>query len=380
MLRRIGIYGGGQLGAYLCQSARSLGFITTVIAPGETDPAVHYADHVIQAPLSDLDATRELIMGSDVLTFELEEIDEDVLNAITQATIAGTVEVAPGCETLQLLQNKYEQKRWLASHGFPTSPFVRCASDTTMAELAGQFGLPFVQKARRGGYDGRGVQIIRSLDDEPRLWRLGAFAEQYVGEKRELAVLVARSAKGQLAVYPVMEMLFDDVGNIVRRVISPATVKSRLAERAETLARNVVTSLNGVGLFTVEMFASSTQGLLVNEIAPRVHNAGHLTIEAHETSQYEQHIRAITGLPLGPTIQARPAVMVNILNEPLLNPAFPSRPGVTKIADSTHIHWYGKTATKSFRKLGHITSIAKNLQAATESANSAINSLSLVPQ
>ena len=368
----IGIFGAGQLGAYLCRAARQLGFQTTIVAPDAASPAVKHADEVIVAPLDDIGAARTLVAHSDVITFEREDIAPAVLSELARATKAGFTRVAPSSAHLNLLQDKATQKTWLVQRRFPTAAFVDCPQDATVADLARQVGLPFVQKTHRGGYDGRGVQVIGNLGDDDRLWRARSLVEHYVADKRELSVLVARSELGEVAVYPVVEMQFDAAGNILRHVVSPARIDASVANKAQAIARDVVVALEGVGLFAVEMFLTESEGLLVNEIAPRVHNTGHLTVEAHETSQYEQHLRAIAGLPLGSTRQVKQAAMANILFEPGIDDAWCRSSRVVALNATTNVHWYGKRGTKARRKLGHITSVDDDLSRAERSVDAAM--------
>jgi 5-(carboxyamino)imidazole ribonucleotide synthase len=376
VFKHLGIYGAGQLGAFLCQAARKLDLETTVIAAQADDTATSFADHVIIAPLDDMQATHELLAACDVVTFELEAVPPDVLRELERQNAAGKVRVAPAAKDLLLIQNKHSQKCWLQDQGFPTAPFIDCSSDVTAAEAAEQVGLPFVQKTHRGGYDGRGVQIVRDTGASTPFWPGATIAEQFIEPKREVAVLVARSSVGELALYPALEMEFDPVGNLVRYVVAPAPLSSDIAQQAARLSADVVVAMNGVGLFAVELFVTPQGQVLVNEIAPRVHNSGHLTIEANATSQYEQHIRAIVGLPLGSTEQLKPACMVNILNEPDLAGAVPlAEPGMKRLNSSTYLHWYGKAPTKPLRKMGHMTCLAETLDLARAQCDDAMASL-----
>ena len=376
MGQHLGIYGAGQLGAFLCQAAKALQIETTIISPNPGDTATFYADHVIVAPLDDLAATAQLLSRCDVITFELEDIAESVLQELHQADKTGRVQVAPATAALLLIQNKLSQKSWLVEHNFPTASYVNCEQGLAAADIAKQLGLPFVQKTHRGGYDGRGVQIVRDDGPDSTFWPAASLAEEFVEEMRELAVLVARSRSGEVACYSVVEMEFDPVGNLVRHVVSPAPLSADIASQAQVLAEGVVNALDGIGLFAVERFLTRDQQLLINEIAPRVHNSGHLTIEACETSQYEQHIRAVMGMPLGNTAQQRAACMVNLLNEPALSDVVPyTEPVSTQLDDNTVLHWYGKSPSKPLRKMGHITSLAQSIDEARQQCDDALQDL-----
>ncbi|XOV85595.1 MAG: 5-(carboxyamino)imidazole ribonucleotide synthase [bacterium] len=375
MTLRLGIYGAGQLGAYLCQAARTLGMTTTLVTPASDSPANEYADHLIVAPLHSLDAARQLTRSVDLITFELEDIACEVLDYLSQACQQGDVEVFPSVDHLRLLQNKCDQKRWFVEHGLPTAAFIDCPPDADIESLAARFGLPFVQKTHRGGYDGRGVQVIRNSAGTDTLWPTATIIEEFVAPRRELAVLVARSKVGEEAVYPVVEMDFNEAGHILRHVLSPAGIPAELAERAQHIALAFIRQLDGVGLFAVEMFLRNNQDLLINEVAPRVHNSGHLTIEAHQTSQYEQHLRAIAGLPLGATTQKEPSAMVNILFEEAIAQACAHAKGVIAVGSNTNVHWYGKKGSQLLRKMGHITSTAHSIQEAQENVDAALAAL-----
>ncbi len=207
------------------------------------------------------------------------------------------------------------------------------------------------------------------------LWPGNTIIEKFIAPRRELAVLVARSSTGEEAVYPVVEMDFDDEGHILRHVLSPAPVALAISEQAQSIALAFVRQLDGVGLFAVEMFLQDDQQLLINEVAPRVHNTGHLSIEAHVTSQYEQHLRAIAGMPLGPTEQLAPSAMVNILYTDSIADACAHGRGVVAIGNDTYVHWYGKKGTQFLRKMGHITAISDSIAGAQKKVDAALADL-----
>lgn len=376
MTTHIGIYGGGQLGAYLCEAAGRLGLSTTVLAVTKDSMAIGTADRCIVADPTDLAAVRALPSCSDVLTFEREDVPPAVLAAIDRWSDAGHVTVAPSLPVMRLLQDKLAQKQWLETHGFPTAEFLACSPETNTASLVDALGLPFVQKTRRGGYDGKGVQLISDESEEDKVWRANAFAERYVTDKRELSVLAARSTTGEIRCYPVIEMVFDDVGHVLEQAFSPVGLQEVKAKRARFLAEQIVDRLQGVGVFAVEMFLTAQDELLINEISPRVHNTGHLTIEAHATSQYEQHLRAITGRPLGDVTQRAPAVMRNILYTDKTRAAMGKLDcGTTPWNGSTNVHWYGKSGGKMLRKMGHITATGADVVAAGQHAAATLAAL-----
>ncbi len=369
---RIGVFGGGQLGAYLCQAAASLDIETFVVCFTPTSMAIEYSDHHLIAEPEDAQAAEWLVANCDVITFDTESVPPGALRILEEAN-AG-VRVAPSVDTLRMIQDKYTQKHWLATHGFPTAPFVDCDTEVTVTSLRELLGSPFIQKARRGGYDGKGVQLVDTAASDDSLWRGDAIAERYVANKRELAVLVARTADGEAAVYPVVEMLFEETGHVLREACSPADLDAEAAERAQRLGKRIIEKMDGVGLFAIEFFLEMDGTLLVNEISPRVHNTGHLTIEAHETSQYEQHLRAIAGMALGSVVQRSPAaVMLNVLNEAAAETDSCPAAGSWTSGPDTVFHWYGKPGGARFRKMGHITSVANSRDEALHLAETALS-------
>ena len=370
MTTHVGIIGGGQLGMLLCQAARHLELETTVLTPLRTDPAASCCDHLIPGRLDDVEAAAKLVRAADVITFEIESVAPQVLRYLGSAEQLGHARVAPSPAVLLLLQNKALQKDWLERNGFPTAPHVSVsAEDIDADQLVSRFGLPFVQKAQRGGYDGRGVQIIRDAEDLSALWPTPSMFEPFIPNVRELAVLVARDLGGKTAIYDPVDLGFNAEQNILETVIAPAQVEEQIATDAARIAQGVIEKLDGVGLFAIEFFLTEEDELLINEISPRVHNAGHHTLEACETSQFEQHLRAISGLPLGRVSLRRPAVMRNLLYTPDLEPLCTWGPK-TVADDQSHsyVHWYGKHDPRPYRKMGHITCLGETAQEALELA------------
>jgi len=379
---RVGILGGGQLGRYLCLEARKLDMETIVLTPDPESPASLTADRLVIGGLDSVDAAAQLAAASDVITFEIESIGPEVLSSLAETEKRGEVRVAPGVSVLQQLQNKALQKAWLVRNGLPTLPFRALPANYPEPErLTRKFGLPLVQKAQLGGYDGRGVQIIKSEEDMRNFWPVPSVVETYLPDAREIAVLVARSHDGSLMAYPAVSMTFDPVQNVLLEVTSPADVSTGIAKRAEAIATYAVERLGGVGLFAVEMFLSVEQTLFINEISPRVHNAGHHTLESCPTSQFEQHLRAIGGLPLGQVTPARPAIMRNLLGATLLGattasqsePKLNADPGAT--AENVFVHWYGKREPRPGRKMGHITCVQDEPAKARTLLNATIETL-----
>lgn len=368
---RIGILGGGQLAMYLCEAGRRLGMATTVIAHGEDSPAARTADRFLEGELDDFALIDGLAGDVDVITFEVEDIPPQTLKRLASLQEDGYVAVHPHPSTMLMLQDKLLQKRWLLANGLPTNlgrPLEVGPQhpDPDPDGIRRWFGYPFVQKARRGGYDGRGVQVIRGPDTP--LWPVPSVIEPFLADVRELAVLTVRRADGQVDCYPPVELEFDRLGNVLRRVLAPAALSSRLKDLAEAIARRAVGRLHGAGVFAVELFLTPGGEMLVNEISPRVHNSGHHTLESCRTSQFEQHMRVISGRPSGSTSQRQPAVMLNLLSDgrTVSPPALPSAAG-----RNVHVHWYGKQTPRPLRKMGHLTAIDSSRDAASARANRA---------
>ncbi len=358
----VGILGAGQLGAFLCEAARNLGLQTVVLAQNPKDPAVALADRCVFGDLSDPDALKELRQIADVVTFEREDIGAEVLRELESAAQLDSYRVAPRPHVLRLLQDKAKQKHWLVQNGFPTAAFLD-GDLFTQEQMLKQFELPIVQKAKRGGFDGRGVQILDASNLD-QFWRSGAIVEQCVPYAKELSTLVARDASGNLAFYPVIEAIAKPGEQVLDCALSPARISKSQSAKALRLAANIVTKLQGVGVFAIEMFLTPQGNLLVNEISPRVHNTGHLTLHASETSQFEQHLRAICGLGLGSTQQSVASLCKNILYD-ANHSDFEDGPfACHQLGQGVWLHWYGKEQLTQGRKLGHISCTAKSVDEA----------------
>ncbi len=362
-IARLGIIGGGQLARMMIPAATQLGCEVVILDPTPDSPAGQLASAQIVGNFDDGDSLRALAERCDLTTFDIETIATEPLQELAQA---GHV-ILPAPALLAVIQDKLIQKQCLLDAGIPTADFVALDEPNAAAMVA--FGLPLVQKARRGGYDGRGVAVFTDVVIEERILPVPSLLERYVDFRCELAVMVARSGNGETRAYPVVEMVFDDRANVLDLLLAPARIDPDLARRAQRLAEQTVEALNGVGMFGVELFLTRGGDLLVNEVAPRTHNSGHWTIEACRTSQFEQHLRAIVGLPLGDTTQHSPAVMLNLLGEPDahgdvviegLDEAL-ALPGVA-------VHLYGKQTVRPYRKMGHVTITAVDLDTALELA------------
>lgn len=370
---RLGIIGGGQLALYLCEAARKLGVETCVLAEEAGAPAGAQATRLLVGDPADADILESFIASSNVVTFDKEDIPNECLHRLGLAEREGRILVRPGAETLFLLKDKGLQKTWLQEQGFPTLPFRLLQGEQTgLDSLREEF--PLVQKARCGGYDGRGVQILKTPEQIEQLWSTPSLLEPFIADCREVAVLLARDSEGNSAVYPVFGMDFDPRLNALNCVYTPAAIEPEIAAEAADLGRRVVDALGGIGVFAIEMFLTPGGELLVNEISPRVHNSGHLTKEASAASQFEQHVRAVIGLPLAGVDDTRPAAMVNILYRDGMAPSCPEQPTAYQ-HDQLTLHWYGKPPGRDGRKMGHITALADDAGKAAAEAQRALADL-----
>ena len=359
---KLGIIGGGQLGKIMSQKAKKMGFHVTILDPTFNCPAAQVSDKHIMGGFYDKAMLEQIVQESDVTTFELEHVDTSILKELYDHGH----NIHPSPYVMELIQNKYEQKKLLDEKGIavPAYKDVKDASDLA------SFGFPVVQKAKLGGYDGQGVQVLKSQEDvETKAIQTESFIEEMVDIDKELAIIVARNIEGEIKCYPVVEMLFDERVNICDSVMAPANISKEIEEKAVEVSIKSIEALDGVGIFGVELFLTKSGEVQVNEIAPRPHNSGHYTVEACATSQFEQIIRAVTNLPLGSTKLISPAVMINLLGEV----GYEGEPFIDGIHDALEIpelsfHFYGKSFTKPFRKMGHVTVLDDDIEKALEKA------------
>lgn len=366
MKNRIGIVGGGQLGRMLGFAAKKLGFYVTVLDPTPNSPAGQVVDAQIVADFKDEKAIRNLAKLSDFLTFEIELANSAILEELSKKGI----EINPSAKTLGIIKDKLKQKEFLKKGKISVANFSPVKSRNDILLIAKKFDYPVVLKARFDGYDGRGNFIIHSEKEiDQGLEKLKGkelYVEKFVHFVKELTIMVARSTKGEVKAYPVVETIHKN--NICHTVFAPAKVNNQVKKKAQSLAVKTMKQLKGAGVFGIEMFLTKDGQVLINEIAPRVHNSGHYTIEACVTSQFEQHIRAITGLPLGNTEMIVPAaVMVNILGTRQGNVEVHGIEKALKFPGIS-VHIYGKTETRNERKMGHITVIDKTFSLAYKKA------------
>lgn len=371
MNKRIGIVGGGQLGRMITIEAKRLGFDVTVIDPTPHSPAAQVGANQIIADYNDEKAIKEIGKTCDFLTFEIELANASILNELEKKGL----KINPSSKTLTMIKDKLEQKKFLKKVGIPVSDFLEVQTKADIEKAAERFGYPIVLKARFDAYDGRGNALIKSKNQiDKGLEKLQGrklYVEKFVPFVKELAVMMARNSKGVIAAYPVVETVHKN--NICHIVTAPAPADEKIIKQAQRFATKVMKHLQGAGVFGIEMFLTNSASsgkakIYVNEIAPRVHNSGHYTIEACVTNQFEQHVRAITGLPLGDTSMQTPsAVMINILGE---------RNGTVDIQGLEQVlqlkglgvHIYGKAQTKIERKMGHITAIGQTTKQAYNKA------------
>ena len=361
----IGIIGGGQLGKMMAQSAKAKGFRVIVLDPTEDCPCGQVADEQIVGSYDDLDKIKQLSEQSDVITYEFENIDADALEWLNKYAY-----VPQGTELLRVTQDRIEEKRHIEAAGVRVAPYAVVAKVEDVRDGVEKLGLPAVLKTARGGYDGKGQLVIRSKDDmdlaETLVSQGTCVLEKWIPFEKEISVIVTRGTNGETAIFPVAENVH--VENILHQTIVPARISMEAETKAVEAAKQIAEALGLIGTLAVEMFLAADDEIYINELAPRPHNSGHYSIEACETSQFEQHIRAVCGWPLGSTNLLKPAVMVNILGQH-------KQPLLDKIADlqDWKIHLYGKKEAKYKRKMGHVTLLRETVeQALTEAEQSGI--------
>lgn len=343
----LGIVGGGQLARMTAEAAARLGRSVRVLDPSPRCPASRFADDVIVAAWDDAAGIERLVRSSAVTTFDVEHADVDALARLEDAGAA----IHPSPRVLAVIQDKLAQRRFLADHGIPVPRFW-----APTAGSSARPALPVVQKARRGGYDGRGVAVLRSRADLDAMLPGETYFEECVDVDRELAVLVARGRDGAVAVYPTVEMTVRRDAYVLDALRFPAAIPDAIERESRRIAEACAHALDGVGIFAVELFVDRAGRVLVNEIAPRPHNSGHVTIEAAATSQFEQHVRAVLGLPLGSTAVVSPAATVNLI----AGRGGRGRPRIEGLdralrVPGARIHLYGKSEARPGRKMGHVT-------------------------
>jgi 5-(carboxyamino)imidazole ribonucleotide synthase len=371
---RIGIIGGGQLGLMMGEAAQQMGYAAiTVLDPTPQCPASTIAKQIVGS-LKDPAALHQLAQQSDILTYEIEHINTQALQELE----ATGQRIYPSPGLLRIIQNKYYQKEFLIQQHIPVAPFLSVSTPKDIEQAAHRWGYPLVLKAKKDAYDGRGnARINQPADIAPSLARLGdrdLYVEKCLDLEKEVGLMIARNSRGQIALHPIVEMIHER--DICQVVLAPASLSASQKREAQDVARRAITALSGVGIFGVEFFLDKAGKIWLNEIAPRPHNLGHYTIEACVTSQFEQHLRAITDLSLGATSMRYPAaVMINVLG----THNGPATPHLSGNYDCEHVfvHLYGKRETRIDRKMGHITIVGNDLDAVYTQAKEARAALSI---
>ncbi len=364
---KLGILGGGQLGKMLLHETRKWDIYTKVMDASPDAPCKIGCNAFVQGSLLDADAVYAFGKGLDVLTIEIENVNLEALERLE----AEGVKVYPPTKALRKIQNKGIQKLLYRDNGIPTAAFSRFAYTSQIKDSIANGGvrLPFVWKSTQMGYDGRGVKIIRHVDDLTGLPNVECIVEDIVAIKKELAVIVARNPQGDIRTYPVVEMEFHPLANQVEYVLCPARIDEALAKKAVDTALRAAQCINHVGVLAVELFHTWEDEIWVNEVAPRPHNSGHYSIEASHTNQFEQHLRAILGLPLGNTDSKLAGVMVNLVGAKghTGNVVYQNMDRILGL-EGVNPHLYGKKETRPFRKMGHVTIVNKDIDKARATA------------
>ncbi|WCK54865.1 5-(carboxyamino)imidazole ribonucleotide synthase [Aneurinibacillus sp. Ricciae_BoGa-3] len=357
----IGILGGGQLGRMLILAGRKMGYRFVVLDPTDDSPSGQVADSQITASFSDVNAAKQLASLSDVVTYEFENVDAEVA-----AQLESNAFVPQGSGLLKITQHRVREKTTLESMDIQVAPFRIITTEQDLRTAVAALGVPCVMKTATGGYDGKGQWVIRDEQQIPSAFAqaqqtgLELIVEQFISFDKELSVVVARNLQGEVKAFPVGENIH--VENILHQTLVPARISQEQAEKAEKMALQVAEALKVVGLIAVEMFLTKDGDIFVNELAPRPHNSGHYTMEACITSQFEQHIRAVCGLPLGDTSVLTPVVMVNILGEHL--DSVMSK--IDELPSTAKLHLYGKAESRKKRKMGHVNFLSSSVEQAIE--------------
>ena len=350
MSKTLGIIGGGQLGMMLTEAAQNLDDISKIIVldPTENCPAAKVGAQQIIADFKDEDAIKKLSELSDIITYEIESGNSDVLKKLEENT-----EINPSPDTLRIIQDKLLQKQFLQKNGIAVAEFEKIENKEELNQMIDKMGLPLLLKTRRDAYDGRGNYKINSkseIDDALDLFSgKTLMVEKFVKFEKEVSVIAARNTKGEISTYPVVENIHEN--NILRTTIAPGRVSEIVRKEAEKIAEKTMEVLHGAGVFGIEMFVTSDDEILINEIAPRVHNSGHHTLQSCNTSQFEQHLRAILGMDLGDSSIKTPTIMYNILGPKTFQGEYNV---LFKKQDNIHLKMYGKLESKPQRKIGHV--------------------------
>ena len=358
---KIGILGGGQLGRMFALAAGNFGIHPYFLEKDKDFPAGLLSQNVTTGNFTDEKDVYNFGSQMDIISIEIENVNTAALHRLK----AEGKKVFPDPSLIEMIKDKGTQKEFYVSNELPTSTFtyVNDKADLLDKILSGEITFPFVQKSRTEGYDGKGVTVIKEEADLERAFDVASFAEDLVDIEKELAVTVARNESGEIVTYPVVEMVFDPEANLVDYLQYPSDISLEVNETCQSIAETMATKTSLVGLLAIEFFLTKDGEVIINEMAPRTHNSGHLTMEACITSQFEQHLRSICNLPLGSTEYMRPAIMLNLLGrKEYTGPA--NYPSLDKICSypGVHVHIYGKAVSKPKRKMGHINIVSENLE------------------
>jgi 5-(carboxyamino)imidazole ribonucleotide synthase len=360
----LGILGGGQLGRMVIQAAINYNQDIHILDPDPNAPCKDFAQKFQVGSLKDFDTVYAFGKECDVITVEIEAVNTDAL----QKLVDEGKKVFPQPHIIKLIQDKREQKEFYQNQGIPTADFILTENKDEV--LANRDFLPAVNKLGKEGYDGRGVQILRSEADLENAFDAPGLLEKLVDFDKEIAVTVARNEEGELIAYPSVECAFHPTANLVEFLFAPAEITAEAEAKAQDIAKDVILKLDMIGILAVEMFVTKSGEVLVNEIAPRPHNSGHHTIEANYTSQFEQHLRSVMNWPLGNPDLRCPAAMINLLGEDgYSGPVLVEGQQEAMAEKGVYIHLYGKKLTKPFRKMGHVTLLDDDVASLKVKAN-----------
>lgn len=369
----IGILGGGQLGRMMIQSAVNLNLNISVLDPDKNAPCKYLVKKFMLGSLTDYDTVYEFGKDKDLITIEIENVNIEALKKLEKEG----KKVFPQPHIIELIQDKGLQKMFYQRNNIPSPDFFLVDSKKQIQKYADYF--PFFQKLRKGGYDGKGVTKLVSPHHLDKAFDAPSVLEAFVNFEKELSVIVARSESGEMKCFPVVECEFNPEANLVEFLFSPANIKKSVEKEALRIAAEVAEKLGIVGLLAVELFLTKDGKVLINEVAPRPHNSGHHSIEANITSQFEQHLRAILNLPLGDPSIVKAGVMVNLLGEfgHEGTAVYQGLEDVLKFS-GVYVHLYGKSITKAFRKMGHVTIVDNDILKAKQKAKLVKNTLKVV--
>ncbi|RPA66526.1 5-(carboxyamino)imidazole ribonucleotide synthase [Cyclobacteriaceae bacterium YHN15] len=353
----LGILGGGQLGRMIIQSAINYNIDIHILDPDAHAPCRSICQKFVHGKLTDFETVYSFGQDCDVITIEIENVNTEALEKLASEG----KEVYPQPHLIKLIQDKRLQKTFYKENGIPTADFILTENKGEVLKNA-DF-LPAVNKLGREGYDGRGVQVLKSKADLDLAFEAPGLLEKLIDFDKEISVIVAKNKKGDVIAYPSVECAFHPTANLVEFLFAPAEISNEIESIAQKIALEVIRELDLIGLLAVEMFVTKSGEVLVNEIAPRPHNSGHHSIEANFTSQFEQHLRAVMNLPLGNTELRCPAAMVNLLGEDgYTGEAYVEGLEEAMAQKGVYVHLYGKKLTKPFRKMGHVTLLDDNLE------------------